>query len=54
MAQHPEWPPWDTMEAAQMKMGFRLALGEAGVACPTRTGGHLLQEVGNVHGDMFP
>ena len=30
MAQHPEWPPWDTMEAAQMKMGFRLALGEEG------------------------
>ena len=34
MAQHPEWPPWDTMEAAQMKMGFRLALGEAGWHAP--------------------
>ena len=29
MAQHPELPPRDTMEAAHMKMGFRLALGEA-------------------------
>ena len=28
MAQHPEWPPRDTMEAAQMKIGFRLAPGQ--------------------------
>ena len=34
MAQHPEWPPRDTMEAAQMKMGFRPALGEAGWHAP--------------------
>ena len=29
MAQHREWPPRDTMEAAQMKTGFHVALGQA-------------------------
>ena len=34
MAQHRELPPRDTMEAAQMKMGFRLALGHARLHAP--------------------
>ena len=36
----PEWPPRDTMEAAQMKIGFRLALGQTRWhARPSITGG---------------
>ena len=30
MAQHHEWPSRDTIEAAQMKLGFRLPLGQTG------------------------
>ena len=34
MAQYPEWPPRAPMEAAQMKMGFRLSLGQVGWSAP--------------------
>ena len=34
MAQHPERPAMDTMEAAKIKKGFRLALGQTGWRAP--------------------
>ena len=34
MAQHHEWPPRATIEAAQMKMGLCLALGQLGRSAP--------------------